>query len=170
MQTIKKTITNLSYTVFTSDLTSAAGYFETMVFNADDEVYQVRTSDKKTALKNHAAAVKKYSLNMSAAQIAEILQAAEIGAQLYKNNDDGGACNFDAPVISLKGHRAEFIKEIEDLSGLKLYKLSGKFWAGCYTVIFNTSGQGQRRTTMAETFKKIAAAGGLPMFMYYQLD
>ena len=107
--------------------------------------------------------------NLEIKKLAELLKSAEAEAQKFKNIDDGGTCNFDQVVLNFKGKRKTFLDQLENASGYKFTKLSG-FWSGFYFVNFRLSGQGSRRTTMAETSKKFLAENGVECAMYYQMD
>lgn len=146
--------------------------YETMVFckKINDEIECKRSETRFNALNLHRDFVKQFAENKEAVKIGEILKAANLEAQKFINEPDGGTCNFDAPVIYLKGKRSNFIDQIEAAAGLELSKLSGKYWGGFYTVLINSSGQAARRTKMAETAANYMKKAGLETAVYYAMD
>lgn len=149
-------------------------FYETMVFckKIKDDVKSSRTKDRREALKNHDAMILQYGPDPAALAIAETLKAANEAAKIHLNDDDGGTCNFDAPVLFLKGKNKNFIHQIEAAAGIELSKMDsyGRYWSGGYFVGTISNGQGARRTKMAEAAARIMAAAGLECTVFYQMD
>lgn len=97
------------------------------------------------------------------------LIAARDFAAMFADENDGGTCNFDSAVIALPYWSVSKVKEAFEKAGLRAsacrsfgnsYYLIG----GCY------SGQGNRRTTMAEAVYEYLKKLGYQVSMYYQMD
>lgn len=105
---------------------------------------------------------------------AEHLRASLVRAQAAANEhravDDAGSCNFDTAVLSFPRMRAATVEQAAEGSGVRLSKIDGAWWRGCYFVFINSSGQAYRRTKMAEAAAASLAADGYDTRMYYQLD
>ena len=92
---------------------------------------------------------------------AVIASAAPIAA------DDGGTCNFDSPVLdyAAAGLSRNDAERIIASVGLASYD-----WEKMLVIVGDFSGQGNRRTKMAEAFAKSLESSGFPSCMYYQMD
>lgn len=87
------------------------------------------------------------------------------------NNEDGGTCNFDTVVLKTKGIPAKVLQEVTELTGIKFGKITGsRFWKCCHFIWFETHGQGNLRTRMAEAAYKTLKELGYEVNMYYQMD
>lgn len=105
-------------------------------------------------------------------QYVEILMHANDAALQARaaNEDDGGTCNFDSPVLFFpKGTRSERVQRIAKSAGIDL---DVRRWLGrtCYSVGTAASGQGALRTRMAEAAYRSMKDAGLDVMMYYQMD
>lgn len=103
--------------------------------------------------------------------LAKVLIEAKKFAQNYVNSEDGGSCNFDAPKIYLPGWSRKSVETAckkADLSCFdhRFFRGSEKGWVICG----GTSGQGNRRSRMAEAMKDVIRACGYNCMMYYQCD
>lgn len=95
------------------------------------------------------------------------LRRAAISAGLHLEDDDGGTCNFDTPVL----HYVEYgLTHDEADAVIKSAGLSFTDWKGAMKIDGITSGQGNRRTAMAEAFASQLKADGIPSSVYYQID
>lgn len=99
---------------------------------------------------------------------ADLIAAKERAAQ-FINEDDGGTCNFDSAAIALPRWNVKKTQEAFEKAGLRAskWKCFGSYYyliGGCY------SGQGNRRTTMAEAVYKYLKEIGYQATMYYQMD
>jgi hypothetical protein len=92
---------------------------------------------------------------------------AEQDAQKYANTEDGGTCNFDAPAIKIKATEKQLA--CMDWRVMKWGKRceDGRTW---FVVWLNLSGQGNRRTRMAEAAAESLKASGYETTVYYQMD
>ena len=95
------------------------------------------------------------------------LYRATIACISHILDEDGGTCNFDSPALDYKayGISKESAKEVFKRCGLSSFDWGEKLVIGSYT-----SGQGNRRTKMAESFALQLAADGIPSDVYYQMD
>lgn len=81
----------------------------------------------------------------------------------FANSEDGGSCNFDTPVLSLKATKTQ-------LQGLPLTKITYGLWKGDWFVDLPLYGMGNRRTRMAEAIAHSLRESGFDASVYYQLD
>lgn len=104
------------------------------------------------------------------ALVNDLKQANQVAIEADPK-DDGGTCNFDSPVIHLRGVRKATIQEIEKLSGIKLTDFHSRFFgAGSYWIGVTTYGQANQRTVMAEAAYKFLKDKGYEVSIYYQMD
>ena len=108
------------------------------------------------------------------------LDRAVLAATLFANCDDGGTCNFDAPAFNFEAYgisKADAMRIIDE-AGLYSYEWDmfpskpgrGKRKHIQLVIVGFTSGQGNRRTKMAEAFCKQMQEDGCNCGMYYQMD
>lgn len=95
------------------------------------------------------------------------LAAADKAAQKYADTEDGGTSNFDALAIKVKATERQ-MKQL-DWHSYKWTKrdTDGRTW---YVIELNYSGQGNRRTRMAEEACKSMEAQGYSATVYYEAD
>lgn len=93
------------------------------------------------------------------------LAKANWAAKVFVNSEDGGTCNFDTPMINIKATK----KQISQLD-YKLNKCTWGLWKGWYFVEIPLSGQGNRRTRMAEAIARSLKNSGYETGVYYQVD
>ena len=90
-------------------------------------------------------------------------------AAVLDDTEDGGTCNFDMVTLKIKIPK-KFIQYIS----VKLEKMYardwGRLWRGYYLVDIPLSGQGNRRTRMAEAACGSLRADGYDAMMFYQCD
>ena len=90
-------------------------------------------------------------------------------AAMLDDTEDGGTCNFDMATLKIKIPK-KFIQYIY----VKLEKMYardwGRLWRGYYLVDIPLSGQGSRRTRMAEAACNSLRAAGYDAQVYYQCD
>lgn len=117
-------------------------------------------------------------------QLAAALVEADKAAQAAgTNEDDGGSCNFDRPMIRLFRWSEADIKTLNELTATLRGQgdasphtigdaYTSRFWSGYRPVHLTSYGQGMRRTRMAEAaYKSLqAATPPLDIRMYYQAD
>lgn len=95
----------------------------------------------------------------------EAVNNASVEATKYADTEDGGSCNFDTCMVKIK-----IPKKFREQTSLKLYAFSG-FWRGYYGIYsIPYSGQGNRRSRMAEAAAKSLEAQGYDATVYYQMD
>ena len=111
---------------------------------------------------------------MTQAELTDVFIAAReaaVNELEHGDTDDGGACNLDSAVIELAGYPQRLVQAAADVAGVGAYKLSGRWWAGCYGISTPSAGQGFRRTRIARAaHKAMEAASGRECSMYMQMD
>lgn len=99
-----------------------------------------------------------------AALEAAVNEAARVALK-YKDADDGGACNFDTPLLAVK-----IPKRLRDATALHLARCWGRY-SKCYIIEdIPLYGQGDRRSEMAEAACESLRTSGYAATMYYQMD
>lgn len=101
---------------------------------------------------------------------AALIKAKEAGA-LYTDIDDGGTCNFDSPKVYLPRWKQADVETACEAAGLRCFDY--KFYGSKAYVICGgplTSGQGNRRSKIAEVMCDSLKASGYDAHMYYQMD
>jgi hypothetical protein len=105
--------------------------------------------------------------------LADALQRAIAAARVLADTEDGGACNFDSPVWHYRPAGLTKKRAMEALAtaGLSCFEWAS-FSKGPKNLVICgfTSGQGNRRSRMAEAFRDSMRADGYKMTMYYQMD
>lgn len=105
--------------------------------------------------------------------LIEALKSARAEAEKHINDEDGGTCNFDTALLKRPDGitKAAFAEAIE-AAGLRCSYDNSRTSAGqgFYHIYGYQSGQGERRTAMAETFAKWMKAYGYSADVYYQMD
>jgi hypothetical protein len=101
--------------------------------------------------------------------LTNAVNAANLKALEFQNNEDGGSCNFDSVVIKLEGWTRA---DIQKLTTLKIIgdKLSGRYWKGYRWLNTTIYGQGNKRTKMAETACNHLKECEYNVSMYYEMD
>lgn len=151
------------------------GEFETMLATPDfDTEYAVlRTTSEAQALADHKHLRKQYHvapLTGKYAKLSEDLRkAAEAGREVAKRTEDGGACNFDAATLYLKGwNRAKVEQAAKDAGvGCHLWNLWG---SKSFVFPIPGTGQGDARSAAAEAMEASLKDAGYTAGMYYQID
>lgn len=104
---------------------------------------------------------------------ANDLKIAQMNAEAARerNSEDGGTCNFDTVVLKTKGVPAKVLNEVTSLTGIRFDRITGeRFWKGFSFVWFETHGQANLRTRMAEAAYNTLKKMGYHVDMYYQMD
>lgn len=91
------------------------------------------------------------------------LNKAQSESMKFAESEDGGSCNFDTPILSLKATKKQ-------LQGLPLTKIDYGFWKGWWFVNLPIYGMGNCRTRMAEAIAKSLNESGFNASVYCQLD
>lgn len=132
--------------------------------------------DEQEAHANHALLMDKYSGHENApltgkyAKLRDDLIAAYAETEYLEQTEDGGTCNFDAPVLRLDRWNAKKIKQAAEEAGSSAFK-----WDWGRTVmgwVFSpkSSGQANRRSRRAEAISEAMKAKGYDAGMYYAMD
>lgn len=110
--------------------------------------------------------------NLQSAPLSQALERAIQAARLLTDAEDGGTCNFDAPVLH---YRPAGLTKKQAMAALQAAGLTCFEWAPFQqpkNLVINgfLSGQGNRRTRMAEAFRDSMTADGYTVTMYQQMD
>lgn len=100
-------------------------------------------------------------------KLIRALRRATVASIEHAEDDDGGTCNFDAPVLDYKSFG--MTKDAAE-QAIKSLGFACREWEGCLVIVCFLSGQGNRRTQMAEAFCRSMNSDGVPSGMYYQMD
>lgn len=98
------------------------------------------------------------------------IMLAQKEADLYRNVEDGGTCNFDMVTIKLGRYTQKTKKLAAQLDWNITPVEEGKYWAGWWFVFININGQGNRRTTMVEAAAKKLEVLGWETRVFYEVD
>ena len=110
-------------------------------------------------------------MNNKYVELTKALKKAKEAAQAYANTEDGGTCNFDSPAIDYQEMHMSKAKAEEAITAAGLSCFEWNSWAGKRLVVCGIgSGQGNRRTRMAEAAYESLKADGIAATMYYQMD
>lgn len=131
----------------------------------DDELaeYEAGLSNAFTRYKNKKERIPQKVLNLIIA-----LQKANEEAMKFKDNPDGGTCNFDTPEIRLKGWKENTVKTACRCVGLDCQKWEAHYMN--YHILGTCYGMADCRTTMAEAFAKSLYKSGFEASVYYAVD
>ena len=150
--------------------------YETMALDKKgNEIECIRSVSLRDADRVHRLMVEKYKeqkeeLTGKYAKLRDDLIAAYNETEYLEDTEDGGTCNFDAPVLHLDRWVASKVKQAAEEAGGGAWQWrSGKYVMGW---VFSTrsSGQGNRRTRRAEAIAKAMEAKGYSVSVYYQMD
>ena len=90
-----------------------------------------------------------------------------VEAQKHKEEDDGGTCNFDSPVLVLPSEWKESdVRKAFENTGLRYEKMS----ENSYEIFGATEGQALRRTIMAMAFRDSLTKQGYIARVHYVMD
>lgn len=102
-------------------------------------------------------------------ELNQALLNAVNAAAMLADTEDGGTCNFDMVALKIK-----IPKKLTQYISVKLEKMLarnwGRLWKGYYLVDIPLSGQGCRRTRMAEAACQALKDAGYDAQVYYQCD
>ena len=165
--------------------------YETMAMFADTDMdmdYK-RTHDYDDAVNNHRKMLDKYvemenhrlqnekkkntpapALPAKYAKLRDDIRAALESTEWAEQTEDGGTCNFDAPVLDLPRWNESMIKRAAAEAGGFAFKWRrGRKMLG-WVISPRSSGQGNRRTRRAEAMRDELKKRGYSVGMYYQMD
>lgn len=90
-------------------------------------------------------------------------------AAMMDDTEDGGTCNMDSVTLKIS-----IPAKLAAQAWVKLDKMLardyGRLWRGYYMVDIPLSGQGNRRTRMAEAACNALKSSGYDAMMFYQCD
>lgn len=87
-----------------------------------------------------------------------------------EQTEDGGTCNFDAPVLRLPRWDAGKIKQAAQEAGGNVFKWTERGSVIGWVFSPRSSGMGNRRTRRAEAIRDVLKRMGYDTGMYYQMD
>ena len=102
-------------------------------------------------------------------KLADVIRKAAEAAKQFENEDDGGTCNFDSAYIRAPYFQKSQIKVLEEKSGVSL-SLDDHGFHGRRITLECYSGQGARRTKMAEEACASLKSQGIDAGMFYMMD
>lgn len=102
-------------------------------------------------------------------KLTEDLRVALAAAGEAADCEDGGTCNLDSLVITLKGARVAKVQQAAQDAGA-YYASKGYRWPGEYTIGIPTGGQANRRTRAVEAAKRSLQAAGWSAHVSYVID
>lgn len=151
--------------------------YETMALRSGGvEVECVRSYTLEEAKRVHRLMLERYAAHAEApltgkyAKLRDDLIAAYSETEYLEQTEDGGTCNFDAPVLHLDRWSADKIKQAAKEAGGGAFK----WMIGGSTIgwVFSTrsSGQANRRSRRAEAIAKAMESKGYSVGMYYAMD
>lgn len=161
--------------------------YETMALYQDGHDIKTWTADdEQTARKNHAEMLADFQcreqkrvdveqkkpapLKGKYAKLRDDLIAAYAETEYLEQTEDGGTCNFDAPVLHLDRWNAKKIKQAAEEAGSGAFRWTcGKFMMG-WVFATKSSGQANRRTRRAEAISDALKAKGYDASVYYAMD
>lgn len=102
-------------------------------------------------------------------ELNKALQNAVNAAAKLADTEDSGTCNFDSVTLEIS-----IPKKLAEQACVRLEKMLvrdwGRMWQGCYMVDIPLSGQGNRRTRMAEAACKVLRESGYNAHTFYMMD
>lgn len=102
-------------------------------------------------------------------KLSEALINAVNAAAMLADTEDGGTCNLD--MVTLKIKIPKKLTQYISVRLEKMYALDrGRLWKGYYVADIPLSGQGNRRTRMAEAACGSLRTAGYDAQVYYQCD
>lgn len=104
------------------------------------------------------------------AKLRDDLRAAYAETEYIETTEDGGTCNFDAPVLHLDRWNAAKIEQAAEEAGGGAFKWtwSGKLMGWVFDT--NSSGQANRRSRRAEAISAAMKKKGYSASVYYAMD
>ena len=151
--------------------------YETMVLRQGGvEVECIRSATLEDAQRVHRLMLARYKEQEEAPLTGKYLKLkldlmeAYNETEYLEQTEDGGTCNFDAPVLHLERWNAKKIKQAAKEAGGDAWQ-----WKWGRTVmgwVFSprSSGQGNRRSRRSEAISDFLKAKGYDAGMYYQMD
>ncbi len=95
------------------------------------------------------------------------IMKAEMEAQKYADTEDGGTCNFDTPMVKVKATEKQLAQMEWRVFKEGERQPDGGTW---FQILIRLSGQGNRRTRMAEAAAKSLQESGYNSSVYYAMD
>lgn len=151
------------------------GRYETGVFDTGwKDLAVAQCLDEGCALRTHDEYIAEYeakAVEMSERykKLAESLKAAVEAAKAVAGGEDGGTCNFDAPMIPATKWNQKLIELSAKEAGIRVFDTRicrHKYYI--FSIPFG--GQGNARTRQAEAMAQVMKAAGYDASVYYQID
>jgi len=150
--------------------------YETMaLLPGGKEIECVRSATEEDARRVHAIMLKKYReqaapLTGKYLKLKLDLLAAYAETEHIEQTEDGGTCNFDAPVLHLNRWDGNKIKQAAKEAGGSAFKWTWGSRVMGWVFSPRSSGQGNRRSRRAEAISAALKAKGYNTGMYYAMD
>ena len=152
--------------------------YETMALykNTGMDLECVLSASLEDAQRVHALMLEKYKgqeekpLEGKYARLRDDLIAAYEATEYLEETEDGGTCNFDAPVLHLERWDAKKIKQAAKEAGGGAFKWTWGRTSMGWVFSTRSSGQANRRTRRAEAIRDFLKERGYNTGMYYAMD
>lgn len=162
-----------------SHIDHGAGRYEVMAMRPGGHEIDCETAPTlEQAAKLYAAMVDRYVLKDGEdapltgkyAKLRDDLRAAYAETAYLETTEDGGTCNFDAPVLHLDRWNGAKIEQAAKEAGGSAYKWTAGSTVMGWVFSANSSGQGNRRSRRAEAISAAMKKKGYDTGMYYAMD
>ena len=87
----------------------------------------------------------------------------------FLDYDDGGRCNLDSPLVKLERPNINALRKLNEDFSVGISPAGG-WWKGYFYLGIPLSGQGYRRTKMAETIRDVLEKHGFQAAVWYCMD
>lgn len=158
--------------------------YETMALRpGGKEIECIRSATEEDARRVHSLMLKKYTqpaeqttpkapapLTGKYAKLRDDLLAAYDETEHIEQTEDGGTCNFDAPVLHLDRWDSKKIKQAAKEAGGSAFKWTWGSRVMGWVFSPRSSGQANRRSRRAEAISEALKAKGYNAGMYYAMD
>ena len=99
------------------------------------------------------------------------LMEAKEEIKKYINYEDGGSCNLDSPLVKLERVNPDKLRKLNEDFEVNVHSVRGSsWWKGFFYLGIPLSGQGFRRTKMAEVIRDVLERNGFQAAVYYCME
>lgn len=149
------------------------GKYETISMRRNGDSFSCQVSDSPAiAAANHENAIRKFLPECLQKFPDDLSDCATQAWVEYGASEDGGTCNFDSPAVRFTGAHAGTVDAASSIVGAHCYRWQEKrknpFYD--YFVFSNPTGQGNRRSRIAERTAELLKERGYDTAVYYQMD
>ena len=149
------------------------GKYETISMRRNGDCFSCRMADSPAiAAVNHEDALRSFlpvHLRFFSDDLGTCITQA---LKEFGESEDGGTCNFDSPAVSFHGVHTGTVEAAASLAGEHCSRWQEKRKDPMYDwfVFSGPTGQGNRRTRMAERISELLKQRGYDTTVYYQMD